>query len=563
MKRTLSLLFAVVAICMSSVKAQETVALESFQGDGGVVSIVDNPATDAVCEAAQAIQFVINNDKIGANDYSSGLSLWLSDKDLTQYSAFEYKYYIPAGGTGNKFWIQFMNSGDWSTVKAIPFEPLTLGTWAVASISLEDTQDNTPDNLLKIVLNPDARTSDILFIAEPQFIPSNIGVPSISEVTLSDSKTELIITLSEDGVVASTLQASDFTVMADDQAVSIINATIDGTTITLTLQNAIDAGAAVSFSFTEGTLGKEDGTLVPSIAGMDVDNFSAKVLSIKHTGTAPEIDGEYDEVWNEIAFEAVNIVLESGEGTLSDTDLSASFKSMYDADNIYFMVEVTDDVLVECPESDLANSWKYDNIEMYFSAFNTKASSYLDGDNSLRLSVGQITSSLGGLQVKYVQTDTGYRYEVMLPFSGIHADLAAKANGDYKMGFEIKIADSDDADNRKNQIVWNNPSGEDNSWKQTDIFGSIQFTDQGTASDFYSNVEAMIYPNPVQNELRIDRLEQTQHSVKLFSMTGAEVYSSLVSGTSVKISCSDLPCGVYLLQVSNKMETFVKRIVKE
>lgn len=65
-------------------------------------------------------------------------------------------------------------------------------------------------------------------------------------------------------------------------------------------------------------------------------------------------------------------------------------------------------------------------------------------------------------------------------------------------------------------------------------------------------VAIMVYPNPVEDQLRVD-LRHQPASIGLFDMLGRELHADNYNGKGiVELDCSRLPSGVYLLMVSGE-----------
>lgn len=79
--------------------------------------------------------------------------------------------------------------------------------------------------------------------------------------------------------------------------------------------------------------------------------------------------------------------------------------------------------------------------------------------------------------------------------------------------------------------------------------------------DIASNNELKVYPNPVKDFLSID-VPSTEKvkSVSIFSVDGR---SSVLSFDNNKADFSNLPAGVYVLQVETDSQTYTKKVIKK
>lgn len=72
--------------------------------------------------------------------------------------------------------------------------------------------------------------------------------------------------------------------------------------------------------------------------------------------------------------------------------------------------------------------------------------------------------------------------------------------------------------------------------------------------------EWTVFPNPARDYIQVSGIK-AGFSIRLFDISGKEVYHSLVSTVSEIIRATNLPAGVYLLQVEQEEKYFKKRIV--
>ncbi len=136
-------------------------------------------------------------------------------------------------------------------------------------------------------------------------------------------------------------------------------------------------------------------------------------LSIPPAGRAPTIDGNVDDVWAAVPAHTVGHVVYTPP--TSEADLSANFKALYDSQALYFLVDVTDDVLVH----DSTEYWNDDSVEIFIDAENNKAGVYGDKDYQYHFDYDAKAPSMGevhhnktnGVQYAFVRTDKGYRLD--------------------------------------------------------------------------------------------------------------------------------------------------------
>jgi hypothetical protein len=192
-------------------------------------------------------------------------------------------------------------------------------------------------------------------------------------------------------------------------------------------------------------------------------------LIVPRTSVAPIIDGELDDVWQDVGEEGVLIteIINTTSAVPEDaSDLSGTFKTMYDDDNFY-MYLVVQDSAIDYEFSD----WNGDGVEIFFDGDNSKGSSY-DGinDNQIRITVddvelANIDSSLpvDGSAFKVILTDLGYNIESSFPLEKL------QITPENVFGFEVQINDNDGGGGRETMIRWF--SNDNNSWQDASLFG--------------------------------------------------------------------------------------------
>ena len=152
---------------------------------------------------------------------------------------------------------------------------------------------------------------------------------------------------------------------------------------------------------------------------------------------------------------------------------------MYDATNIYVLVNVTDNTPNNPNVADAANYWKNDAVELFFDIGNTKTGSY--GANhfhyGLDWSKGSIIEANGKSIAGITTGQTnkagplGYIMEYSIPWTTLGLGTAPGA-GTY-MGFDVNIDDNAAGGARTNQLGWNDATFTD--WNNPSKFGTLQF----------------------------------------------------------------------------------------
>jgi hypothetical protein len=193
-------------------------------------------------------------------------------------------------------------------------------------------------------------------------------------------------------------------------------------------------------------------------------------ISIPPTTIAPSIDGNADDSWVSVPSHTIGHVAYTPP--TSEADLSANFKTVYDSQALYILVDVTDDRLV----SDSTESWLDDGVEVFIDADNSKSDVYGDNDYQFHFDWDATAPAVGeshhnktnGVQYAFTRTDKGYRLEAKLPWSTLGTTPAAGK----KIGLDVHVNDDDDGGDRDTKIMWF--GDHDVAWQQPNAFGTAE-----------------------------------------------------------------------------------------
>jgi hypothetical protein len=201
-------------------------------------------------------------------------------------------------------------------------------------------------------------------------------------------------------------------------------------------------------------------------------------MEIAYAITPPVIDGEVDPVWA-LASTASFVPL------ADPADGSGTWKVLYDEENLYVLVDVTDDSL----KNDSASSWQDDSVEVYFDGGNTKLSTPLSGDDhqytfgwtASDIQGTNITGYTAGIEQAQVTTATGWRIEVKMPWLSIQGKAPQARD---LIGIDCYYNDDDDGgDTREGKMLsysaiegWNNAS----VWATASLAAIPEPADPGT-----------------------------------------------------------------------------------
>jgi hypothetical protein len=185
----------------------------------------------------------------------------------------------------------------------------------------------------------------------------------------------------------------------------------------------------------------------------------------------PAIDGTIGEAWKTAPqYQLENVIYTP---PTSSNDLSASYRAMWDHDNLYLLVEVTDDILRHDSPPD--QWWKSDSVEVYIDGDNSKAPAYGPNDFQYAFIWDKTSPQMlenkhngtNGVQYAIVTTEKGYRVEAKFPWS----TLGAKPSAGAKIGLDVHVNDNDTGE-RKTKLCWHDR--EDNAWNNPQLFGNAE-----------------------------------------------------------------------------------------
>jgi len=179
----------------------------------------------------------------------------------------------------------------------------------------------------------------------------------------------------------------------------------------------------------------------------------------------PSIDGKQEDRWLEAAaIEIDQMVI--AETSIPERQLArAQLRAMWDAQNLYFFVRVTD------PSISTQNSapWEQDSIELFIDEGRQRSRSYDQDDAQYRISAkGLITfneNNTNAIKGEVLRTAAGYDVEVAIPWAKFPPYL------DRSMGFEAQINDDPGSGRRQGIRKWNLATND--AWHDTSGFGTL------------------------------------------------------------------------------------------
>ena len=319
----------------------------------------------------------------------------------------------------------------------------------------------------------------------------------------------------------------------------------------------------------------------PSVFGVAqlTDREVSNVLDVHYTSVAPQIDAVKDDIWSEAANLASTSIL-SYDNILDWRDCRLQYRTMWDDANLYFWIEVYDDMLIR----DGTGNHEDDGVELYIDGDNSKGTTY-DGANDFQFALRysgddaivspvHLTGSsesnpadLSGIQQAAALHDSahgGMIIELAIPHS---VTQIPPADGSL-FGFELDYND-DDGDTGSRDTKLKTVSKGDDTWQNPSMMGTAMLTkaaplsvksfDAAVATDYQLSQN---YPNPFNPSTTIAYTIPASSNVRItvFDMLGKEIATLVdeirpAGSHAVQFDGSDLASGVYFYRMTAGTQT--------
>ena len=175
-------------------------------------------------------------------------------------------------------------------------------------------------------------------------------------------------------------------------------------------------------------------------------------LPVIYTLRAPVIDGKKDWLWSK-GYDVQMEIFPWRSDVPDESDLSATFVTLWDDARFYCFVTVKDQTLINLPE---LPDWENDGVEAYFDGDNSKNDGWYDeNDDVIRFELGEPPNDYGNINVdnisySYKITSSGYNLEFSIPFN----DLQFEPKNWHEFGFDMEINDNDNGIGRDDILRW-------------------------------------------------------------------------------------------------------------
>lgn len=199
------------------------------------------------------------------------------------------------------------------------------------------------------------------------------------------------------------------------------------------------------------------------VYGATGEGFDSEGRMIATYGSPVLEEGNIDSEWDKAPAVVPPIVVAIAPGG-RNTDTTATFKVMWDEQNLYVLAIVTDKHL----DKSNANTYEQDSIEVFMDENNDKTRAYGSDDVHYRVNFENLrTADDGDINrfntVSHV-TDTGYVNQIRIPW-------LSDAEAGKVVGFDLQVNETNDSGFRQATLNVFDDSG--NAWQNTTMFGEL------------------------------------------------------------------------------------------
>jgi len=288
----------------------------------------------------------------------------------------------------------------------------------------------------------------------------------------------------------------------------------------------------------------------------------ASTYKIPKTNSPIVIDGVAEDIWNNVSIAEATLG-KTLTGTISSaSDLSGSFKAMWDNTYLYVLGNITDQTL----NNDSQNSYDDDAVEIYVDINNDKATAY--GANDVQYTfgwndgatVGTLPSgrSTTGITYSTVAKTGGYILEAKIPWTTLQGTPAPNQ----LVGIEFMVNDDDNGGTRDKKLAWTSTT--DNAYQDPSLFGVAKLAEVPITTDIEDdNVSIasgiVCYPNPSTSEFTV--VAKGHFTYQLMNQVGQVLESD--RATDKLTLTKDYQKGVYLVKIIQGEKSSVIKLVKE
>jgi hypothetical protein len=310
------------------------------------------------------------------------------------------------------------------------------------------------------------------------------------------------------------------------------------------------------------------GLLILSYMASKAQNINVNAYAFN---SEPLIDGIVDDVWSNNEFLEISHFITDEK--VSTDNFSGKFKLSWYNNNLYFLFEVTDDILVLHKGEPI---WEGDNINLYLDLGNEKSVIYDNNDYLNHFKWGnsdyyerfdgeeliQIANSKTGIEFAQQCDTVNHKFTMEIAIRNI-----AELNGPLSLsesttfGLDAGIYDCDDtgkfSNMYTNHLSWVDTTGY--AWSDPSKLGSAGFASvrlkSAKVSDAIENPiiknTIKVYPTMVSKNLTIQLAKSEDLKVEISNILGVKIESVFLRSGNTNIDVTSLKSGLYFVNVLN------------
>ncbi|MBN2163812.1 MAG: hypothetical protein JXR25_12430 [Pontiellaceae bacterium] len=198
-------------------------------------------------------------------------------------------------------------------------------------------------------------------------------------------------------------------------------------------------------------------------------------------GAGPAIDGELDEVWNTARGCTVDRPVSVSPSQpyhgspIAGCELAADFRMLYDSENLYVYIDVTDSTPNHNPDL----SWQFsDNVVLYIDALGARNQSFgrrdfeyaFCWDEAQPVAEEFRNGGMTGVEYTIKTTDKGYCVEAALPWTTLGTPLVGGfPQAGTALGIDVQLSDNQAGVERNYMLGWKDDTN--GAWQRPILFG--------------------------------------------------------------------------------------------
>jgi len=297
---------------------------------------------------------------------------------------------------------------------------------------------------------------------------------------------------------------------------------------------------------------------------LQVVNAQGTPLLSTRASSAIVIDASgSDAVWTSAPWVDIAVIYKGEESGFDNAaDLTGKFKVADDAAKVYFLFDITDDIVTQDP----AMHWAGDKVEIYFGlagydptkganatharqfAIKAQADPTVVNENGSNNYPGSGALDTDGVEYSYLETVSGYMLEV-----SIDKAIALEAvPSNSTVAFDVCIADNDEegASGIRYRKSWYNDGAVAELWQKMQGAGQLTLSLDNTSLNINRASSQSAY---ISNGILKFKGFNSSVDVDLYTILGQKV---LTVKKANELNVSDLEDGIYFVRVNNGKQVY-------